>query len=176
MTQSKGDNMKRICSVILLAALLCALLCGCGKEALGEADLALEVSGISVNTKTDVQTILNALGDDYDYAEAISCVYTGMDKTYQYDDCILYTYPDGEQDCLMELYCTADVVTAKGITIGAAIRDVESAYGTDYTRAGITVTYALAAPDSLTLPASLYFELENDTVCAIGITTAHRAE
>lgn len=168
--------MKRICSVILLAALLCALLCACGKEMFGEADLALDIGGISVTAETDVRTILDAFGDDYDYAEAISCVYTGMDKTYQYDDCILYTYPDGDDDCLMELYCTANVATAKGIAIGANLKDVENAYGTDYTRAGITVTYALEAPDSLTLPASLYFEIENDKVCAIGITSAHRAE
>ena len=48
-------------------------------------------------------------------SEAVSCVYTGMDKTYAYSDRILYTYPDGDADRLLELYCTADVQTAQGV-------------------------------------------------------------
>lgn len=99
-----------------------------------------------------------------------------MDKTYAYSDRILYTYPDGDADRLLELYCTADVQTAQGVGIGASRKDVEAAYGTEYTQAGNTMTYALAAQDSLTIPASLYFELDGDTVCAIGLTSAHRAE
>ena len=79
-------------------------------------------------------------------------------------------------DRLLELYCTADVQTAQGVGIGASRKDVEAAYGTEYTQAGSTMTYALAAQDSLTIPASLYFELDGDTVCAIGLTSAHRAE
>ena len=97
-------------------------------------------------------------------------------KTYAYSDRILYTYPDGDADRLLELYCTADVQTAQGVGIGASRKDVEAAYGTEYTQAGSTMTYALAAQDSLTIPASLYFELDGDTVCAIGLTSAHRAE
>lgn len=168
--------MKRLFSLLFLTALLCALLCACGKPTLSENDLSLTVSGVSANTESDISALLDALGPDYTYAEAISCVYTGMDKTYEYPGCILYTYPDGDTDHLMELYCTQDVTTDKDISIGASRKDVEAAYGTDYTEAGITLTYALAAPDDLTLPASIYFELENDTVCAIGITSAHRAE
>lgn len=100
----------------------------------------------------------------------------GWTKTYAYSDRILYTYPDGDADRLLELYCTADVQTAQGVGIGASRKDVEAAYGTEYTQAGSTMTYALAAQDSLTIPASLYFELDGDTVCAIGLTSAHRAE
>lgn len=168
--------MKRLFSLFFLTALLCALLCACGKPTLSENDLSLTVSGVKANPKSDVSALLDALGSDYIYAEAISCVYTGMDKTYEYPGCILYTYPDGDTDHLMELYCTQDVTTDKNISIGASRKDVEAAYGTDYTEAGITLTYALDAPDDLTLPASIYFELKNDTVCAIGITSAHRAE
>ena len=72
-----------------------------------------------------------------------------MDKTYAYNDLILYTYPDGDTDRLMELYCTADVTTSRGITIGSSRKDVEKAYGSTYTEAGITLTYALSAPDDL---------------------------
>ncbi len=167
--------MKKFIVIVLIAAALCAL-CACGEASLSEKDLSLTVSGVSVDTGADVAALLDAFGDDYAYSEAISCVYTGMDKTYEYPNCILYTYPDGDTDRLMELYCTADVTTSRGITIGSSREDVEKAYGSTYTEAGVTLTYALAAPDDLTLPASIYFELQNDTVCAIGITSAHRAE
>lgn len=56
--------MKRLLSLFLLAALLCALLCACGKPALSEADLSLAVSGVKANPKSDVSALLDALGPD----------------------------------------------------------------------------------------------------------------
>lgn len=168
--------MKKTICLLLTALLLCALLASCGKKTISEVDLTLTVGGTAVRPDTSVSALLDAFGTDYTYSEAVSCVYTGMDKTYAYSDRILYTYPDGDADHLLELYCTADVQTAQGVGIGASRKDVEAAYGTEYTQAGNTMTYALAAQDSLTIPASLYFELDGDTVCAIGLTSAHRAE
>ena len=168
--------MKKTICLLLTALLLCALLGSCGKKTISEVDLTLTVGGTAVRPDTSVSALLDAFGTDYTYSEAVSCVYTGMDKTYAYSDRILYTYPDGDADRLLELYCTADVQTAQGVGIGASRKDVEAAYGTEYTQAGNTMTYALAAQDSLTIPASLYFELDGDTVCAIGLTSAHRVE
>lgn len=168
--------MKKTICLLLTALLLCALLGSCGKKTISEVDLTLTVGGTAVRPDTSVSALLDAFGTDYTYSEAVSCVYTGMDKTYAYSDRILYTYPDGDADRLLELYCTADVQTAQGVGIGASRKDVEAAYGTEYTQAGNTMTYALAAQDSLTIPVSLYFELDGDTVCAIGLTSAHRAE
>ena len=168
--------MKKTICLLLTALLLCARLGSCGKKTISEVDLTLTVGGTAVRPDTSVSALLDAFGTDYTYSEAVSCVYTGMDKTYAYFDRILYTYPDGDADRLLELYCTADVQTAQGVGIGASRKDVEAAYGTEYTQAGNTMTYALAAQDSLTIPASLYFELDGDTVCAIGLTSAHRAE
>ena len=168
--------MKKTICLLLTALLLCALLGSCGKKTISEGDLTLTVGGTAVRPDTSVSALLDAFGTDYTYSEAVSCVYTGMDKTYAYSDRILYTYPDGDADRLLELYCTADVQTAQGVGIGASRKDVEAAYGTEYTQAGNTMTYALAAQDSLTIPASLYFELDGDTVFAIGLTSAHRAE
>ena len=165
---------KTLC--LLLALLLCAAFCACGKKAVSEAALSLTVNATAVRPDTPVSALLDAFGEDYAYSEAVSCVYTGMDRTYDYGGLILYTYPDGDTDRLLELYCTENVQTAQGIGIGASRKDVERAYGTDYTQAGSTLTYALAAQVSLTVPASLYFELDGDTVCAIGLTSAHRAE
>lgn len=168
--------MKKTLCLLLTCLLLCALLGACGKKTISETDLSLTVDGTAVRPDTSVSALLDAFGAEYTYSEAVSCVYTGMDKTYAYDNLILYTYPDGDTDRLLELYCTANVQTAQGIGIGASRKDIEAAYGTDYTQAGTTLTYALAAQDELTVPASVYFELDGDTVCAIGLTSAHRAE
>ena len=84
--------MKRITALILSAAILCALLCACGKSAFTEDDISIRVNGETIDTHSSVSAILDAFGPDYAFSEAISCVYTGMDKTYQYPDFFLYTY------------------------------------------------------------------------------------
>ena len=114
--------MKKTICLLLTALLLCALLGSCGKKTISEVDLTLTVGGTAVRPDTSVSALLDAFGTDYTYSEAVSCVYTGMDKTYAYSDRILYTYPDGDADRLLELYCTADVQTAQGVGIGASPR------------------------------------------------------
>lgn len=168
--------MKRTLACVLLAALLCALLCACGSSAFQAEDISLTVSGVTVTTDSAVPALLDAFGSDYTYAEAISCVYTGMDKTYQYPSVTIYTYPDGEEDRLMELCCTADVTTARGISLGASRQDVEAAYGQCPSKTGSLMTYSLPEENGQTIPAALYFELQDGAVSAIGIICAHRAE
>ena len=86
--------MKKTICLLLTALLLCALLGSCGKKTISEVDLTLTVGGTAVRPDTSVSALLDAFGTDYTYSEAVSCVYTGMDKTYAYSDRILYTYPD----------------------------------------------------------------------------------
>ena len=95
--------MKKTICLLLTALLLCALLGSCGKKTISEVDLTLTVGGTAVRPDTSVSALLDAFGTDYTYSEAVSCVYTGMDKTYAYSDRILYTYPDGDADRLLEL-------------------------------------------------------------------------
>ena len=92
--------MKKTLCLLLTCLLLGALLCACGKKTISEADLSLTVDGTAVRPDTSASALLDAFGADYTYSEAVSCVYTGMDKTYAYNDLILYTYPDGDTDRL----------------------------------------------------------------------------
>ena len=165
---------KRILTALLLSGLL--VLGGCGGEAAQSVEPALTVSGTEVSGDTAVEDVLALLGEDYEYYEAISCVYDGMDKTYTYGDCVLYTYPDGETDHLMELYCTGGDVSAQGITIGSTKDEVVKTVGTGYTEEGSVLSYSLKATEAQNAPASLYFELEDETVTAIAITAEHREE
>ena len=167
--------MKKIWIVTLVLSLC---LCACGSNGgFSEADLSLTVDGVSVTAKTEMQEILADLGDDYEYSEAISCVYEGMDKTFDYENLSLYTYPDGDSDRLMEIYCVGgEVTTSKGITFGATKAEIIEQYGKDYVEAGATISYELPTQNAENLPASLYFVLEDDAVAAIAMTTEHRAE
>lgn len=167
--------MKKIWIVTLVLSLC---LCACGSNGgFSEADLSLTVDGVSVTAKTEMQDILADLGDNYEYSEAISCVYEGMDKTFDYENLSLYTYPDGDSDRLMEIYCVGgEVTTSKGITFGATRAEIIEQYGKDYVEAGATISYELATQNADHLPASLYFVLEDDAVAAIAMTTEHRAE
>ena len=163
--------MKRM----ILIALALLLLAGCGgKEA--AVSPALTVDGTTFTHESAVDEILTALGEDFTYYEAISCVYDGMDKTYDYGDVTVYTYPDGDTDRHMELYCTGGEVSAQGITVGSAKDDVVKTFGTGYIEEGTVLTYSLKASEAQNTPASLYFELEDDTVTAIAITAEHREE
>ncbi len=158
--------------------LLVLFLGGCAKSgaAFSEDDLRLTLAGSEITAETPVDEILSALGDGYEYAEAISCVYTGMDKTYIYDAATLYTYPDGETDWLMELYCEADVQTSRGIGIGASKDDILAQYGDGFVETGSLLSYELPVSEGENLPASLYFVMLDGKVAAIAITAEHRAE
>ena len=163
--------MKRM----ILLALALLLLAGCGgKEA--AVSPALTVDGTTFTHESAVDEILTALGEDFTYYEAISCVYDGMDKTYDYGDVTVYTYPDGDTDQLMEFYCTGGDVSAQGITIGSTKDEVVKTFGTGYTEEGSVLSYSLKATEAQNTPASLYFELEDETVTAIAITAEHREE
>ena len=163
--------MKRM----ILIALALLLLAGCGgKEA--AVSPALTVDGTTFTHESAVDEILTALGEDFTYYEAISCVYDGMVKTYDYGDVTVYTYPDGDTDQLMELYCTGGDVSAQGITIGSTKDEVVNTFGTGYTEEGSVLSYSLKATEAQNTPASLYFELEDETVTAIAITAEHREE
>jgi len=167
--------MKKIWIVTLILSLC---LCACGSNGgFSEADLSLTVDGVSVTAKTEMQEILADFGDNYEYSEAISCVYEGMDKTFDYENLSLYTYPDGDSDRLMEIYCVGgEVTTSKGITFGATKAEIIEQYGKEYVEAGATISYELPTQNAENLPASLYFVLEDDAVAAIAMTTEHRAE
>lgn len=168
---------KTLC--LILALVLCAALCACGNQqkTLETKDLSMTVRGKEVSADASVQALLESFGADYEMAEAVSCVYSGMERTYAYADLILYTYPgDDGAEHLMEAYAEAEAHTARGVKIGSSLKDVEAAYGSDYTRAGDVVSFEIPASGDQMVPAGIYFELNDDMVTAIGIVAEHRAQ
>ena len=65
---------------IVISALLALLLAGCGGKA-APVDPALTIDGVTFTPESAVADVLETLGEAYEYYEALSCVYDGMDKT-----------------------------------------------------------------------------------------------
>lgn len=153
----------------LLLVLVLFALAGCGgKTAPGfsEADLVLMVSGKEYRCRDNIQTVISHLGEDYQYAEGMSCDYDGMDKTYTYPAATFYTNPLAEGDLLGEIYTqSGEASTSKEIKIGAKKADVTAAYGEPQEEDDYLLIYRAAENG----PA-LCFELDRDSVTAIFLT------
>lgn len=161
--------MKKL--AICLAALCLLAFSGCaGQQAagFGEKDLVLTVAGKEYHTRDNIETVIEALGDGYEYAEGKSCDYDGLDKTYTYEAATFYTNPLAEGDLLAEIYSeSAETATSKGVSPGASKADVLAAYGEPAEQDDYLLIYrASEGPGA----PSLCFELEGDTVLAVFLT------
>lgn len=150
---------------ILLAFSGCA-----GQSAAGfaEKDLTLTVAGKEYHTRDNIATVIEALGDGYEYAEGMSCDYDGLDKTYTYPQATFYTNPLAEGDLLAEIYSESpEAATSKGISPGASKAEVLAAYGEPTEQDSYLLLYR--ATEGAGAPA-LGFELEGETVVAVFLT------
>lgn len=95
-----------------------------------EQDLIVSVDGQNFSMLEDTAGLLSILGDEYAYNEAESCVYDGMDKTFDYGQVIVYTVPSGDIDLLDGIdILDQSIATSKGIQVGSSREDVLAAYG-----------------------------------------------
>lgn len=141
--------------------------------------IAVKYKGTDVSINTLAQPFIDKLGDNYEYEEAESCAYNGMDKKYTYEleggYVELSTIPllDGE-DTVCEVYVTGQgITTAGGIGIGDSVHDIEAVYGTDFTCETVSdygredcymlLTYWAGEKNSPATP-QLSFTLDPDTL------------
>jgi hypothetical protein len=162
--------MKKTALLFLLAMLL--LCAGCGQEAgFGAEDLCLAVNGETYFLHSDVAAVLDTLGTGYEYAEARSCDYDGMDKTYLYEVAEFYTYPRGAADMLNEIYSEdISAETSKGIGVGASKAEVLASYGEDCEDTGYQLIYSHREANDPAIGGSLLFDIEGGIVSAITVT------
>ncbi len=129
--------MKKIISLVVLLSILSG--CTGVKAGFTAKDAEIVVSGVTL--KPGMEYTEPALTGWSDYAELVSCAYVGMDRIYTYDKVEVYTYPDGENDFVLDIVLLDSASTSKGITIGSSLADVEKAYGEDYTQDGFMIVY-----------------------------------
>lgn len=130
-------------------------------------DLLFTAGGAAFALRSDVAPLLAALGEDYDYSEAISCVFEGFDKTYDYGDVAIYTNPDGKADLINEIIVYSErYPTAKGVAVGSSRTDVVAAYGEPHIDDNGIYTYVDGDPADLANPR-LLIDLTEGTVAWI---------
>ena len=154
-------TMKKITALLMLSLLL---LTACGSAAFSESDITAFVGETRINIGDDMASVISKLGDGYEYSEAISCAYDGMDKTFDYGGVIIYTYPVGDKDYVLEVaFDSAEAgASNKDIKVGAGVADVTNAYGDGYEVSGVNYSY-ISGEDQL------YFCIVNGVVESWGI-------
>ena len=114
--------------------------------------------------KTEVTGLLKELGEDYNVYCAPSCVYQGEDKEFEYIGITIFTFPQTEEkDIIDEILITdKNYQTAKGITVGSSLKEIEKNYGKKYVKEENFVTYSVNYKDDTS--SRLIFVLNQDNL------------
>jgi hypothetical protein len=174
-------------SKYILAALAVSLMvsaCGCGTNAeakfepgFTEADLFLVINGQEYRCAVNIEEIIAVFGDGYEYSEAISCLYEGLDKSFIYDIAEFYTYPARNGDYVNEIYVSSqEVASSRGMRVGSTRDGVIAAYGEPAEDTGSLLIYELAVVIDGHQNASLSFLLGGDDVVTAFWLAINRGE
>ncbi len=122
---------------------------------------AFKHNDVSVYMNTDVEPVIEALGEPLHYFEAESCAFKGLDKTYTYAGFEITTYPLDEKDYISAINLMDDTVaTPENVYLGSTVDEMIAAYGEDYTESSGSYTYAKDA-------SKIQFIVMNDEIIAI---------
>lgn len=133
-------------------------------------DLLIDIDGLMVHPGMDIKEVIAKLGEDYEYSEAISCAYDGMDKTFIYPGVEFYTYPDGKTDRLSEITLIDETYATFGkLRVGCTEEEIKAVYGDKGFTEGIVLHYTEAGDPDESGYTSLYFVMENGAAESIGV-------
>ena len=133
-----------------------------------QEDLVFAIDGANFPLDTDIAPLIEILGDGYTLSTAPSCVYDGEDKTYDYGNIIIYTYPNGEKDIIWEIdIAGAEYSTTKGIKVGDSLEDINAAYGDTGFEVGHTYIYNISEDEDDIESPQLCFEFNEDKISRI---------
>ncbi len=134
-----------------------------------QSDLGFAFNGKTYYLREDSAELLAALGDDYEFSEIVSCVYSGMDKTYAYDGVTVNTVPvDGEDIIEMITLTDGTYETLRGVKPGQDMDAITAAYGEDYFDDGY-ITYSLTNDPEDIQAERIQFEFDGDAIGTIYI-------
>lgn len=143
----------------------------------GDADLVFSLNGTGYKLKTDAKPLLDALGPGYKLTASPSCLYVGEDKTFDYPDISIVTFPDGKKDIMDEIDLNTDkYATSRGIKVGNTLDQITAAYGPNYYNDGGVIEYILSGDPNDKKSPMLYFQMDGDTVSLIGLYSASNVQ
>ena len=140
-----------------------------------EADLVLDVGGVPAVLLADSAPVLAKLGKETSYSEAASCLFVGMDKTFDYTYLQVFTIPKDKTDLLDGIYLLDDrYATARGIRVGDTKEAVIAAYG-EKEGADSLIYNVGGDPDDISQPY-VQFVIEDGKVSAISYYSASNSQ
>lgn len=147
-----------------------------GIQPFSAEDLIIECQGVTARLLEDAAPLLTSLGDEYQLSEAESCVYEGMDKTFDYGHAVVYTVPSGDLDLLDGLDTLDErIMTARGIRVGDSRDAVLAAYGPQAGSESDLVYNVSGDIEKLAEP-KLTFIMDGDTVVTISFYSGSNAQ
>ena len=142
--------MKKLLVLLAALAAMTFVMTSCGSEGTesGTSSVAqtgagyeFKANGVTVAMDAKAADLVDKLGE-YEYFEAPSCAFQGLDKTYTYAGFELVTYQQGEVDHVLSVSLLDDsLTTPEGVTIGSSLDDVKKAYGDSFTQDGSSYKY-----------------------------------
>ncbi len=161
---------KAVLSFIVLSLVCAVLMSGCGQKDSGKLS-SVKIHNAEIACGVDMDKVLDAFSDlEYEYSESISCAYNGMDKIYDYADegFIIYTYPVGDKDFVLEVAISSEQITQKDgkVYVGMSKDEVIALFGSDYKEEGETITYTVKDKQTM------YFLLSDGIVVEYAISVA----
>lgn len=125
--------------IIVIGMMLCLALSACSNKDKSENEKNTEQDNanqtkvacgqISVELDEDFESCRESLGEPKAYYESKSCLYDGYDKTYEYDDLIIITYPiNGKEKIASITVLSEEVDHSLSISIGDSLDKIKSEY------------------------------------------------
>lgn len=118
-------------------------------------------NGVEIVVDTDMNDVVEQLGEPNSYFEEPSCAAQGIAKIYTYSSFQIETYPDGDRDLIACIILKDDnVATPEGIDLSMTKDDILAAYGSDYEATETSMVYEKNG-------TKLCFILDGDSIASI---------
>lgn len=129
-------------------SLMLVLLVGCSSQDTGDTNVERSIATLDYGVMLEGKEIsLNEKFNPKDFSEPLeffeseSCGFEGLDRIYTYKDYEVYTYPQGNEEYILEISFLGDTKTDRNIGVGSTKAEVLEAYGEDYTESGKSLVY-----------------------------------
>lgn len=131
-------------------------------------DLGVDINGATYETYGEAAGLLAAMGEPVSFSEAPSCLFEGTDKTYEFEDIVVYTITKNGVDLIDGIdLLSSRYSTRRGITVGSTKASILAAYGEPLSSDNDLVY--LADPSQDDSSATLTFIMDGDVVAAVSV-------
>lgn len=159
--------MMRTLAALLLLVLIISLIAACGSKQGGESGFSIRYAGKDITPDMEMAEVLSAVKENYSVSESSACPpFSGKEKLYVFEHIRIQTYEQNGKDLVMGIFLRDDSISIQGITIGASVADMQTAFGTDCEQAGGTLYIYTAANGS-----KLKFVVKDGLVASIQLLT-----